>query len=87
MPQARHMSRLITADLSTCWPPAPPIHPLFVSHPPRPTRLSLCLPCRQLYAGIAELVGQATDAPEEVLLLSQFNTSTGDSAVYDDLKV
>lgn len=43
--------------------------------------------CRQLYAGIAELAGLTTEAPEQVLLLCQFNTSSGDAVVYDDLKV
>lgn len=45
--------------------------------------------CSQLYSGMAELVGlpPGGGAPEDRLLLTQFNLSSGDSAVYSDLKV
>lgn len=53
-------------------------------HPP--CAVSSC--CRQLYAGMAELVGlPGGGPPEDRLLLTQFNLSSGDSAVYSDLKV
>lgn len=48
------------------------------------------VPCpahSQLYAGIAELLGLATEAPEDVLLLTQFNMSDASFAVYADSKV
>ena len=46
------------------------------------------MPRRQLYAGMAELISLAPGAaPEDRLLLTQFNMSTGDCAVYHDLKV
>ena len=56
-----------------------------------PTFAPLLNPPRrsQLYGAMAELIGLQLggEAPEERLLLTQFNASSGDSAVYSDLKV
>jgi hypothetical protein len=43
--------------------------------------------CRQLYAGVADLLGLAVEAPEGRLLLTQFNMGDAAFALYDDLKV
>lgn len=66
-----------------------PTHPHL---PCRPPHCPLpCPACSQLYGTLAHLVGlQAAgegEAPEDRLLLTQFNLSSGDGAVYADLKV